>query len=217
MSNIGLLQTMRTINSMARYGRNYQNVINSLNTIVNQNRLRTNSSYRRQYNIIKKGLNSIREELKKENNRLNEMRAAMVLRRRHGKAATTIQRHYRGRIVRKGIHVKSPYTFVVNPNGNGMLAIRNRRLWLHPETFPQMGRPFGQLWKLVDRVVITHRPVALATNWTEVINVERATFAFRHVVSYFKRKWRHDVLTPCHVTFMFEVLISAIKNPYLFT
>jgi hypothetical protein len=119
---------MRTINSMARYGRNYQNVINSLNTIVNQNRLRTNSSYRRQYNIIKKGLNSIREELKKENNRLNEMRAAMVLRRRHGKAATTIQRHYRGRIVRKGIHVKSPYTFVVNPNGNGMLAIRNRRL-----------------------------------------------------------------------------------------
>jgi hypothetical protein len=116
---------------MATYGRNYQFMINNLNKTINHNRLRTNSSYKIQYNIIKKGINSIREELKKENNRLNEMRAAMVLRRKHRQAATAIQKHYRGRIVRKGIHVKSPYTLVVNPNGNGNnsmhLAVRNRR------------------------------------------------------------------------------------------
>jgi len=131
MSNVGLLQTMRIINSIATYGRNYQFMINNLNKTINQNILRTNSSYKRQYNSIKEGINSIREELKKENNRLNKMRAAMVLRRKRTKAATTIQRHYRGRIVRKGINVKSPYTLVVNPNGNGnnsmQLAIRNRR------------------------------------------------------------------------------------------
>ena len=112
---------------MATYKKNYQFLINNLNKTINQNRLQTNSSYKRQYNIIKEGIKSIREELKKENNRLNKMRAAMVLARKQRRAATTIQRHYRGRIVRKGIHVKSPYTFVVNPNGNGMLAIRNRR------------------------------------------------------------------------------------------
>jgi hypothetical protein len=122
-----LVPMMRLINSMATYGRNYQILINNLNKTVNQNRLQTNNSYKRHYNTIKQGLNSIREELKKENNRLNKMRAAMILARKQRRAATTIQRHYRGRIVRKGIHVKSPYTFVVNPNGNGMLAIRNRR------------------------------------------------------------------------------------------
>lgn len=63
--------------------------------------------------------------------------------------------------------------------------------------------------------MITHRPVAFATNWTEVINVKRATFAFRYVVPDFEHKWRHDVLAPCHMAFMFEVLIAAIKNPYL--
>lgn len=122
-----LVPVMRLINSMATYKKNYQFLINNLNKTINQNRLQTNSSYKRQYNIIKEGIKSIREELKKENNRLNKMRAAMVLARKQRRAATTIQRHYRGRIVRKGIHVKSPYTFVVNPNGNGMLAIRNRR------------------------------------------------------------------------------------------
>jgi hypothetical protein len=122
-----LVPVMRLINSMATYKKNYQFLINNLNKTINQNRLQTNSSYKRQYNSIKKGIESIREELKKENNRLNKMRAAMVLARKQRRAATTIQRHYRGRIVRKGIHVKSPYTFVVNPNGNGMLAIRNRR------------------------------------------------------------------------------------------
>jgi hypothetical protein len=126
-----LVPVMRLINSMATYGRNYQFMINNLNKTINQNRLRTNTSYKRQYNSIKKGINSIRDELKQENNRLNKMRAAMVLRRKHTKAAKTIQRHYRGHIVRKEIHVKSPYTLVVNPNGNGNnsmhLAVRNRR------------------------------------------------------------------------------------------
>ena len=121
------MHMMRLINSMATYGKNYNFLIKNLNKTVNQNRLRTNNSYKRHYNIIKQGINSIREELKKENNRLNKMRAAMVLARKQRRAATTIQRHYRGRIVRKGIHVKSPYTFVVNPNGNRMLATRNRR------------------------------------------------------------------------------------------
>lgn len=63
--------------------------------------------------------------------------------------------------------------------------------------------------------MITHRPVALGTNWTEVVNVERATLAFRHVVPDFEHKWRHDILAPRHMAFMFEVLITTIKNPYL--
>jgi hypothetical protein len=63
--------------------------------------------------------------------------------------------------------------------------------------------------------VVTHRPVALGTNWTEVVNVERTTLAFRQIVAHLKEKWRYDVFAPCHMAFMFEVLVAAIKNPYL--
>jgi hypothetical protein len=123
-NNVGLIQLMRIISSMKNNERN--NVINSLK---NTKRNELSNKAKILYNmIIKKNITSIRKELNKENKRLNEMRAAMVLRRKHRQAATTIQRHYRGRIVRKGIHVKPRHTFVVNPNGNIMLAVRNRRL-----------------------------------------------------------------------------------------
>ena len=64
--------------------------------------------------------------------------------------------------------------------------------------------------------MIAHRPVAFCTYWTKVINVERTTLTFRQIMTYFKHKGCHDIFTPCHETFMFEIFFTTIKNPYLF-
>jgi len=76
---------------------------------------------------------------------------------------------------------------------------------------------FGKRRKLVDRIVVTHRPVAFATNGTQVVNVSRTTFTFGDVVTHLETKGRDDILAPRHQAFVLEVDITAIKEPYLFT
>jgi hypothetical protein len=64
--------------------------------------------------------------------------------------------------------------------------------------------------------VITHRPVALSTNGTKVVNIECTAFAFRDVMSHLKHEWRHDVLAPRDVTLVLKVIVSTVQQPNLF-
>jgi hypothetical protein len=77
--------------------------------------------------------------------------------------------------------------------------------------------PFGKRRKLVDRVVVTHRPVAFAANGTQVVNIGRTTFTFWDVVTHLETKGCDDILAPRHQALVLEVDVAAIKEPYLFT
>ena len=98
MSNRFLLSQMRLIASMAKYNRPYQNQINNLPRKVNRSTLSENN--KKNYNTILRGLNAIQAELKKENNRLNQLRTAQVMRRKN-RRATKVQAHVRGFLERK--------------------------------------------------------------------------------------------------------------------
>jgi len=108
---------MRLINSLAKYGRPYQNQINSLPRKVNRNSLSENN--KKNYNTILKGLNAIRAELKKENNRLNELRMAQVMKRQH-RRATKVQAYIRGFLERRR---QNKARYVVGPNGRISIAV----------------------------------------------------------------------------------------------
>lgn len=111
MSNRFLLHHMRLINSLAKSNLPYQNRINNLPRQVNRSTLSENN--KKNYNTILRGLNAIRTELKKENNRLNELRAARVTRTKH-RRATKVQAHVRGFLERRR---QNKARFVVGPNG----------------------------------------------------------------------------------------------------
>jgi len=114
---MSLLHHMRLINSLAKYGRPYQNQINSLPRKVNRNSLSENN--KKNYNTILKGLNAIRAELKKENNRLNELRMAQVMKRQH-RRATKVQAYIRGFLERRR---QNKARYVVGPNGRISIAV----------------------------------------------------------------------------------------------
>ena len=116
---MSLVHTMRLINSLAKYGRPYQNEINSLPRKVNRNSLSENN--KKNYNTILKGLNAIRAELKKENNRLNQLRMAQVMKRQH-RRATKIQAQVRGFLERRRQN-KARFVRVVGPNGKISIAV----------------------------------------------------------------------------------------------
>lgn len=121
MSNRFLLGQMRLIASMAKYSRPYQNQINNLPRKVNRSTLSENN--KKNYNTILRGLNAIQAELKKENNRLNQLRAAQVMRRKN-RRATKVQAHVRGFLERKRQN-KDRFVSVVGPNGRISIAVRN--------------------------------------------------------------------------------------------
>ena len=120
MSNRFLLSQMRLIASMARHGRPYQNTINNVLRQVNRNTLSENN--KKNYNTIRKGLNAIQAELKKENNRLNKLRTAQVMRRKN-RRATKVQAHVRGFLERKRQN-KARFVPTVGPNGRISIAVR---------------------------------------------------------------------------------------------
>jgi hypothetical protein len=96
-------------------------MINNLHREVNRNTLNENN--KRNYNTILKGLNAIKAELKKENNRLNRMREAQRMRTKHRKA-TKVQAYVRGFLERKKQN-KNRFVSVVGPNGKITIAVRN--------------------------------------------------------------------------------------------
>ena len=116
MSNRRFLSQMRLINSLAEYGRPYKNTINNFSRQVNRNTLSENN--KKNYNTILKGLNAIRAELKKENNRLNQLRTAQRMRIKH-RRATKVQAHVRGFLERRR---QNKARYVVGPNGRISVA-----------------------------------------------------------------------------------------------
>jgi hypothetical protein len=73
----------------------------------------------------------------------------------------------------------------------------------------------GQSRKLVDRVFVAHRPVALSADRPEVVDVGRTTLAFRDVVADLKLEGRHDVFAPRHEALVFKEPVAAPHEPYL--
>jgi len=119
---MSLLHTMRLINSLATYGRPYQKYINNLPRQVNRNSLSENN--KKNYNTILKGLNAIRAEVKKENNRLRQMNEARRLQRRH-RRATKVQAYVRGFLERRR---QNKARYVVGPNGKvSLIAVAPHR------------------------------------------------------------------------------------------
>ena len=121
MSNRFLLGKMRLIASLAEYGRPYQNTINKLPRQVNRSTLSANN--KKNYNTILRGLNAIKAELKKENNRINRLQEAQRMRRKN-KRATKVQAHVRGFLERRRQN-KARFVPVVGPNGKVLIAVRN--------------------------------------------------------------------------------------------
>ena len=119
MNNRRFLSQMRLINSLAEYGRPYKNTINNFSRQVNRSTLSENN--KKNYNTILKGLNAIRAELKKENNRLNQLRTAQRMRIKHQRA-TKVQAHVRGFLERQR---QNKARYVVGPNGRISIAVRN--------------------------------------------------------------------------------------------
>jgi hypothetical protein len=112
---------MRLIASLAEYGRPYQNTINNLPRQVNRSTLSANN--KKNYNTILKGLNAIKAEVKKENNRINRLRQAQILRRKT-RRATKVQAHVRGFLERRRQN-KARFVPTVGPNGRISIAVRN--------------------------------------------------------------------------------------------
>jgi len=73
----------------------------------------------------------------------------------------------------------------------------------------------GQSGKLVDRILIAHRPIALSADRPEVVDVCRTTLAFRDVVADLKLKGRHDVFAPRHEALVLKEAVAAPQQPYL--
>jgi hypothetical protein len=117
MSSRRFLSQMRLINSLAEYGRPYKNTINNFSRQVNRNSLNENN--KKNYNTIIRGLNAIRAELKKENNRLNQLRTAQRMRIKH-RRATKVQAHVRGFLERRR---QNKARYVVGPNGKISIAV----------------------------------------------------------------------------------------------
>ena len=112
---------MRLIESMANYKRPYQQLINNLPREVNRNTL--SETNKKNYNTILKGLNAIKAELRKENNRLNRLKEAQRMRTKH-RRATKVQAYVRGFLERKRQN-KARFVPVVGPNGKVTIAVRN--------------------------------------------------------------------------------------------
>ena len=111
---------MRLIVSMEKYNKNYQNLINKLPNQVNMSTLGVNN--RKNYNTILKGINAIKNAIKKNNEAADRYRQALALRRKNRKA-TKIQAHVRGFLERKQQN-KARFVPVTGPNGTMSIAIR---------------------------------------------------------------------------------------------
>lgn len=121
MSTRQLLPLMRLVVSLANYERPYQHLINNLPRNVNRNTLSNNN--KKNYNTIRKGLNAIRAEVKKNNNRLNRMREEQIKRRKN-RRVSKVQAHVRGFLERKRQN-KNRFVPVIGPNGKVSVAVRN--------------------------------------------------------------------------------------------
>jgi hypothetical protein len=123
-TDVYLKPLMRLIVSSANSRVNYQHLINKLNN-VNRNTLNANTQ--KNYNTIRKGINAIKAELKKNNDAAKQRQNAILLRgkaRRNQRRATTVQAYARGFLERSRIN-KARFVPVTGPNGITSIAVRN--------------------------------------------------------------------------------------------
>jgi hypothetical protein len=73
---------------------------------------------------------------------------------------------------------------------------------------------FGHVAKLVDGVAIAHRPVTVATDWPQVVNVGRATLTLWDVMAALKSERCNQVLAPANQTLVLEAL-ADMDQPHL--
>jgi hypothetical protein len=69
--------------------------------------------------------------------------------------------------------------------------------------------------KLVNRIIVTHTPIALAANRPQIINIERASFALWNIVPNLEREWSHYILAPGHETLVLKEPIATPQKPDL--
>jgi len=111
---------MRLIVSMEKYNKNYQNLINKLPNQVNRSTLGVNN--RNNYNTIIKGINAIKNAIKKNNEEIERYIKERVVKRKH-RRATKVQAHVRGFLERKKQN-KARFVPVTGPNGTMSIAVR---------------------------------------------------------------------------------------------
>ena len=111
---------MRLIVSMEKYNKNYQNLINKLPNQVNRSTLGVNN--RNNYNTIIKGINAIKNVIKKNNEEIERYIKERVVKRKH-RRATKVQAHVRGFLERKKQN-KARFVPVTDPNGTMSIAVR---------------------------------------------------------------------------------------------
>jgi len=111
---------MRLIVSMEKYNKNYQNLINKLPNQVNRSTLGVNN--RNNYNTIIKGINAIKNAIKKNNEEIERYIKERVVKRKH-RRATKVQAHVRGFLERKKQN-KARFVPVTDPNGTMSIAVR---------------------------------------------------------------------------------------------
>jgi hypothetical protein len=105
---------------MEKYNKNYQNLINKLPNQVNRSTLGVNN--RNNYNTIIKGINAIKNAIKKNNEEIERYIKERVVKRKH-RRATKVQAHVRGFLERKKQN-KARFVPVTGPNGTMSIAVR---------------------------------------------------------------------------------------------
>jgi hypothetical protein len=105
---------------MEKYNKNYQNLINKLPNQVNRSTLGVNN--RKNYNTIIKGINAIKNAIKKNNEEIERYIQERVVRRKN-RRATKVQAHVRGFLERKQQN-KARFVPVTGPNGTMSIAVR---------------------------------------------------------------------------------------------
>jgi hypothetical protein len=84
-----------------------------------------------------------------------------------------------------------------------------------PKALPETPGSLAKTGKLINRIVVSHRPVAFGTNRSKVVDIERSTLALRDVVTDLERERGHHILTPGHETLVFKEPFAAPQKPYL--
>ena len=90
------------------------------------NRNTLNANTQKNYNTIRKGINAIKADLKKNNNAYDQRRKEMLLRgkaRTNKRRATTVQAYVRGFLERKKQN-QARFVPVTGPNGTTSIAVR---------------------------------------------------------------------------------------------
>ena len=78
-------------------------------------------------------------------------------------------------------------------------------------------RPCAEFGELVDRVLVTHRSVALGTYRSEVVEICQTSLGLGDVVSDLELKRSHYILAPSHKALVLKKPVATPEQPDLLT